>query len=218
MKLRNLYGRFSWLLVALILYLLLYPYFADEGGGAIAFFALSVMLPIAAVSAASGTGRHLAVALVLAMPILIDVLTPIQLPSILPGLLAIAFYSFVLYIVLAAVMSARRVSANTIYGAVCGYLLIGLTASIVFAALEGLLPGAFTVNEANNPSGGSLTWPDFIHYSFVTLTTLGYGEITPVDPIARSFSFLLATAGVMYVAIIVARLVSAYLAEARDGR
>lgn len=106
------------------------------------------------------------------------------------------------------------VNPNRIIGAICVYLLIGVIWSIIYALLELLLPGSF---------GGfaekiGTTWnPDWIYYSFVTLTSLGYGDILPLSHLARTFSYMETVVGQFYLAVMVAGLVSAYLAaKSRD--
>jgi hypothetical protein len=80
--------------------------------------------------------------------------------------------------------------------------------AFVFFLLEDLQPGSFQVGE-----GLTTDLRNFIYYSFVTQTTLGYGDITPVTPPARSLSVLNAIIGQLYVAILIARLVGIYIAR-----
>jgi voltage-gated potassium channel len=101
------------------------------------------------------------------------------------------------------------ISPNRIVGAICVYLLIGVIWSIGYALLELTMPGSF------EGFGGQVetTWnPDWIYYSFVTLTSLGYGDLLPLSNLARTFSYMETVVGQFYLAIMVAGLVSAYLA------
>ena len=70
-------------------------------------------------------------------------------------------------------------------------------------------PSAFSVGSAI-AAAEALDRMDFVYYNFITLTTVGYGDITPVAPLAQSFAYAEAVTGVLYVAVLVARLVSAY--------
>ena len=103
-------------------------------------------------------------------------------------------------------------TVNLIYGSVCVYLLIGLVWAFIFSALEILYPGSFKF-ELQNPGAdvllttNQLQLSQLLYYSYVTLTTLGYGDISPVSPPARSFATLEAIAGQFYLTILVARLV-----------
>ncbi|HKF47141.1 MAG TPA: ion channel [Terracidiphilus sp.] len=87
------------------------------------------------------------------------------------------------------------------------YFLIGLTWFALYSLINVVQPGSF--NEAGVPVRGDAHWSTMLYFSLVTLTTLGYGDIVAVKPMARMVATLEAAAGVLYVAITVARLVSA---------
>jgi len=93
-------------------------------------------------------------------------------------------------------------------GAVFGYFFIGLMWGFVFSVLESLQPGSFRVG-----GGQAAELNKFMYYSFVTQTTLGYGDITPVTPPARSLSLLEAVIGQFYQAVLIARLVGLHIAQ-----
>ena len=104
------------------------------------------------------------------------------------------------------VFAAGPVSLNRLMGALCIYLLLGTLWSIFYAFTEFAVPNAFRYPAAQSVD---LTG-DFLYYSFVTLTTLGYGDITPVHPVARTFSYLEAVAGQLFLAVLVATLVGRF--------
>ena len=83
---------------------------------------------------------------------------------------------------------------------------MGLIAGIILKTLNSYYPGSISIPISENSS-----FHDYIYFSFVTLTTLGYGDILPVKPIAKSFVIMLSIAGQFYMAIIMAFLVSKYL-------
>ncbi|WAS04360.1 potassium channel family protein [Gloeomargaritales cyanobacterium VI4D9] len=97
----------------------------------------------------------------------------------------------------------RRVTVNTLRGSVCVYLLIGTLWSIVYGIIYAVNPEAFAFS---HPA----TSGELYYFSFVTLTTVGYGDITPVSPLARTVTNVEAIMGQMYIAIIVARVVALY--------
>ncbi|MFM7426348.1 MAG: potassium channel family protein [Elainella sp.] len=108
------------------------------------------------------------------------------------------------------VFSTRRVTADTIKGGISIYLLLGLAWAIFYNAIYGLNPDGF--------SGISLEYQaDLLHFSFVTLTTVGYGNITPLGPVARIAADLEAITGVMYSSILLARLVSLYNTPSQEA-
>jgi len=122
--------------------------------------------------------------------------------------------SLLAFLLLATSAAARQVavgtniSVNRIIGAICIYLLLGVIWSILYALIEHAVPGSFKgLTEQVVPD-----WhPDWMYYSFVTLTTLGYGDITPLTFSARALSYMEAIVGQFYIAVMVAGLVSAYI-------
>ena len=98
------------------------------------------------------------------------------------------------------------VTRERVQGSVAIYLLLGLTWAQAYELLHILCPGAWTGTASEVPV--SQTW---IYYSFVTLTTMGYGDITPVHPVARSLAILEALTGQLYLAITLARLVALHI-------
>lgn len=130
-----------------------------------------------------------------------------------------------LFCLLSVVFSLRRVifssvmNTNRIVGAICVYMLLGMFWAILYYAIYSLNPAAFNgvgplVLESGESNKQLLF--NFIYYSFVTLTTLGYGDLTPVSGIARALSYLEAITGVMYTAVLVAALVGAYASQAQE--
>jgi len=116
------------------------------------------------------------------------------------GLVSIAAMAAV---VLAQTFRAGPVNVHRIQGAVAAYLLLGLAWALAYELVALGAAGAFS----GTGLGGAVR-PDFIYFSFVTLTTVGYGDVTPVDPVARSLAVAEALTGQLYPAILLARLVS----------
>ena len=210
MKIRGRYGRFLLLLVAIVVYLLLYPLMQDMH--TLLRVALTILIPIAGVYAVSSSSRNLVIASILALPVVADYATPQSPwpPLITYGALA-ALYGFILVTVLREVVSSKRVTLDTLYGAAAAYLLIGLTWAAFYTYLERARPGSFTVPPTSDVDAAGRVWFDMVHFSYVSLTTVGYGDITPATYFARSLSFLEAATGVLFLAFLVARLVAAHL-------
>ena len=101
------------------------------------------------------------------------------------------------------VFAARRSVGDRVCGAIVLYLLLGLIAAFVYSALYTYDPGTFSKLPAGKGDIG-----DWLYFSFITLTTLGYGDITPVARTARSLAMLEGLVGQLYPAIIIARFVS----------
>ena len=105
----------------------------------------------------------------------------------------------------------------------CIYLLLGVLWALVYSALELLAPESFTImvaggagNEAMRFRADQAIFP--LYYSFITLTTLGYGDVVPSSPPARMLAALEAIMGQLYLAVLVARLVGLHIAQATMGR
>lgn len=108
-------------------------------------------------------------------------------------------------IALRDVLFGGTLDVNRLMGSVCVYLLIGLAWALMYALVDELtLDPAFT-NLHVADMGRTLD--EFLYYSFVTLSTLGYGDISPVAPVARTLAYLEATVGQLYLTILVAALV-----------
>lgn len=111
------------------------------------------------------------------------------------------------YVIVRHVVSTPHVDRNAIRGGICGYLMLGYTWAIAYVVGSYLQPGAFLVHGV--PLQETLDGDTAIYLSFMTLTTLGYGDIVAARPLVRSIAISEAIAGVMYLAIIVSSLVSA---------
>ena len=99
-----------------------------------------------------------------------------------------------------------RMNSHRIMGAVGAFLLIGIVFAQAFRVLALFVPGAFSVG--GEPSGSGDFAHSAVYFSFITLTSLGYGDIVPLHPLARSLATLEAVTGQLFLAILVARLVA----------
>ncbi len=127
--------------------------------------------------------------------------------------LSIVSLSILTALVLTQVFRDGPITGYRIQGAIAVYLLLGLIWMSAYALLYRVLPGAF--HFAGGPSSSPLLAHGLGYYSFVTLTTVGYGDITPVHPVARSLAMAEALVGQLYPAILIGRLVSMELASRR---
>ena len=132
--------------------------------------------------------------------------------------LSAAFMGFAASAVLLSVLQADRVTTDTILGGIIVYLLLGMVFVLLFSWLEHARPGSFLVD------GERLTElfpavPDrfspLIYFSFVTLTTLGYGDVYPAGELAQMLCVGEAVVGQLYLAILVARLVGLHISHSR---
>jgi hypothetical protein len=145
---------------------------------------------------------------------------PPLLASVLYNLLPVIFLGYTFVVILTTIFLEKNVSADHISGAFCGYLVIGVTFGHLFSLVETLRPNSFFLAENLGPlpAGEGVRSATFIYYSLVTLTTVGYGDITPRSHLARTLSVLEAILGQFYVAVIVAALVALNVTLATEKR
>jgi len=117
-----------------------------------------------------------------------------------------------LIVTLNMVYQKGKVTGHRIRGAVAAYLMLAAIFGKTYALIYYLVPSAFSISPALALTGMA-TSEDFLYFSVITLTTVGFGDVTPVAPIARSFVMMEAFIGQLYPAILIARLVSLSLVE-----
>ena len=126
--------------------------------------------------------------------------------------LLFCFYLWAVWLAAKQVLFSGTVDANKIVGAICIYLLMGLIWAMMYLFIAQIIPGAFNGLE-------QVVWydnfADVAYYSYVTLTTLGYGDIAPVAPVARFLVYMEAVVGVFYMAILVASLIGVSISESQ---
>ncbi len=127
-----------------------------------------------------------------------------------------AFLAFVCAVLLRHILRRDEVTTDVILGGVCIYLMLGILFSQIYRVIEILSPGSFQVHGtplSAPPDAGIPEGIHLIYYSFVTLTTLGYGEIVPMSSTARILAVIEAMAGSLYIAILIASLVGINIAS-----
>ena len=129
--------------------------------------------------------------------------------------LMVLFLGYAVTVILRNIYTRRAVTGDEVLGAVCGYLLAAGMWANAYALTEILVPDAFSMS---SPFRAPSTWHArmavFNYFSVVTLTTMGYGDITPARPPATNLAMLEAVFGQFYIAVVVAQLVGLRLAQA----
>ena len=124
---------------------------------------------------------------------------------LIPGIFcSMIFMVFLIAVILSEVITETRVTREILYAAISAYLFIGIVWGMAYLVVEVLAPGSIvkTVDRAR-----PLTGFDFTFFSFITLTTVGYGDLVPVGA-AKSLVILEAVIGAMYPAIMIGRLLT----------
>lgn len=131
-------------------------------------------------------------------------------------LLFVAYFGLLIYSYVFQISHARRVTRSVLYAAFCLYLIIGLFWGAAYALLNQLMPGSYTGTLIESSGAGSIH--EFTYFSLVTLTTLGYGDITPQTAGAGALCQMEAIVGQFFSAVLVAWLVSDYAANKQESR
>jgi len=129
-------------------------------------------------------------------------------------LIMTVLFGYVISVLMRHIMEAERVSEDLLYGAGCIYLLLGYAWSGVYMCIELVRPGSFVMSGQNVLQTMDYTG-QLVYFSFTTLTTLGYGDITPAYSLGRSVVILEAITGVLFMSMLVGILVGIYVAHSR---
>jgi hypothetical protein len=211
------------LMISLIVLLALQPVLDEGLLGQVGMLVLFTGIAVGGVHAATGSKRLLTVAIVLALGSLLSSWVTLFVDSrvlmIVDHATHVAFCAYVATVILIHVATVPTVTGDIVRGAVCAYLLLGLVWAFAYSVLEYVQPGSFDqpAREAVHLGDFFLTsgeFTPFLYYSFVTMTTLGYGDMTPVSDVARMLSVLQAVFGSVYLAVVIAGLVGVWVSRA----
>lgn len=131
-------------------------------------------------------------------------------------MLSMIFFFGLLIVILRRVLGEGKINVTRIEGAIAAYLIIAILFTYAYRIIYSYIPHAFTFNFSSESLRVDEIADHFLYFSFITLTTTGYGDITALHPFARSFSMLEGLIGQLYPAILIARLVSMEI-EARKS-
>jgi len=214
-------NNFSWLLLALLVFLIGVPV-ADElaivSKPVIRALAFSCLVVIG-IWSLRGSGRPFAVGIAFVIAVIVFNVLAFNLAS--PVYLYASFAALFGFLLIAISFTLKQIametdiSPNRLVGAICVYLLLGLIWAVAYTMLEMISPGSFGGFTPLQGRGWDSEW---LYFSFVTMTTLGYGDILPVSATARALAYMQAVFGQLYVAILVAGLVSALISSRQSSK
>src|SRR5216684_3825295 len=201
------------LLIALLLLFICAPFVEEIEGGHYILSLLFSLVLLAAVLAVADRKRVLVIAIVLAIPAIggrwINHFRPDLVPPavfLISGLILIAF---VVGNLLRFVLRAPSVTVEVLCASISAYLMLGLMWTMAYWLVDQLTPGgAFSFNTDTGEQ--SMKGFNAFYFSFITLSTVGYGDITPVSRMARWLAAMEALTGLLYLAVLISRLVSLY--------
>jgi hypothetical protein len=205
--------RFLFLIVFIVTLIVLGPFI--EGFVRLRFFMnlfFSIIF-IATIYAVSQKILHIIIAAILVIPALLAVWTPdIPMHNILLTIgyiCGLVVFAFAVISILKYLFAEETVTRQTISAAVAVYLLIALMWSFIYRLIENLYPGSFAVAHDKLQEAPNI----YLYFSLVTITTLGYGDITPTGSQAVSLSVLEAITGQIYLVVVVAWFVGLYVSK-----
>jgi len=207
------------LLIALGLLFFSLPFVEEIKGGDIIVSILLSLVLISAVLAVANRCRTFVVAVLLAIPAVvgrwINHFRPHLLPPAIFLVAGLVLVAFVVANLLRFILRAPSVNAEVLCASISAYLMLGLMWTMAYWLVDQLTPGgAFSFNTNAGPQ--SINGFNAFYFSFITLSTVGYGDITPVSRIARWLAAMEAMTGLLYVAVLIARLVSLYSSPKSD--
>ena len=141
---------------------------------------------------------------------------PESVVSVAAHLSSVVFFVYTGALIFRSVLETEEVTSDTFYGSVAVYLMMALSFAFLYELIEFVFPDSFAEGDASAFERSGEGFGDYIYFSLTTLTTLGFGDIRPVFPLARIITVLEAVVGQMYVAVLVGRLVGMHI-QARRG-
>ncbi|MGD8271416.1 MAG: potassium channel family protein [Desulfobacterales bacterium] len=197
-------SRFIYIIFAIMLVLLVNPFIRPLGliGHLLSTLFLS-MIPLASAYALTEDRKKAIIVLIIAAPFVI--LDGLNVFITHRSLMVVAFsfgtilYFYIVILLVINLLSIRVITADLIFCAISIYLLIGIMWAGIYSVLEGISPGSFS--EAS----------DLLYFSFVTLTTVGFGDVAPLSVLCKRLAVFEAAMGSIYMAVIIAMIVGRYM-------
>jgi hypothetical protein len=203
-------------LVALVLFFVVTPFVELFKDGDAMDGVLMTLVLVSGVFAVGGRRWKLVVAVILVSPAVIGKWVNQFRPDLLPPEVHLAtgliFVGFVLLQFLYFILRAPRVNSEVLCAGVAGYLLLGILWMFAYVLVARMVPGSFAGVLAAQPLRGF----DALYFSFITLSTVGYGDITPALRGARTLAMTEAMTGTIYIAVLISRLVALYSSQGSE--
>lgn len=209
--------RYVVLLVAMLGEIMVAPLLVSSWSGMLAARLTIGIVLIAALWAAGLSRTNLICFLATAAALIVAAASHSTMAERADYTLRCLFVAYVAAIILRDVLKREQVTFDTIAGAACVYMLIGLAWTPVYLLIESIHPGSFDIPAGWRIGAHGDISPALLYFSYVTLTTVGFGDIKPTGPIAGGLVVVEAVVGPLYLAITVARLVGLHIASRSDG-
>jgi Ion channel len=206
------------LLISLLAFIGFYPLFLGETAGRLLGGLVLALILVSSAMTSSRSRLHHVIGIILAILALglqADWLeTHNGAVATVDATVFAIFFLYTALLIFRHVLSFGPVYADRVHAALSVYILLALAWAFIYVLIEILSPGAFSLGPAPGAAtaqpDGAYLLADMLHLSIATLTSTGYGDITPVAPFARSLSQLEQLVGVFYIAVLISRLVGLY--------
>jgi hypothetical protein len=214
---RRLLGQYEFLFLALVGAIVVRPLLKDGFVGVLLLNVLTTAILVGSAHAVSGKKRTLKLGLLLMVPAFLSSWSTAFIgrlwPMVVANILTFTFVCYVLSVMMLNILKEKNVTRDTIFGSACVYMLFGFAFADLFVVSQIIEPQSFGQAIDIAPVGSEVKLvSDLSYFSFVTLTTLGYGDLTPKTGTVQGLATLEAMLGQFYLAVLVARLVGLHLA------
>ena len=203
--------RCVYLFAALLLLIVLVPFLEDSDRGRIALNTVNIVILLAAAVAVSHSRVCFALAVVLGASSLASQIAALAMLEsqllLLSRAFAAAFYFLTVSYLLTYVLRREVLTLDKLYGAAAAFLMLGIIWGYFYSFVLAFHPGAITAG--GTPVTASRV-SEILYFSFTVLTSTGFGDITPVHPVARMLCVLEQVTGVLFIAMLIARLAGTY--------
>ena len=208
--------RFAYLMKSLLLLLLAYPYLEQDAIGQALMNLITIVVMITLIVAVGERKRNLIIGILLAVPWFLSIVINFPLIEKGQGILirkeivfAMLLFFYTTINIFIHLIRSREITSEILFAALCVYLLLGLSWASLYVCIDILNPGSFV-----DVAGANVTEPPkFLFFSYVTLSTVGYGNVVPATDQVRSLAMLEAVVGQLYLTILVARLVGLHISK-----
>ena len=205
--------RFLFLLILILTLIVAAPFFGDYTGFRFLVDMVATGIFVFAMYAISEKKHHLVFAFFLVVPTVLalwlDYFAIVEWALVISQFCGILFFGFVIILIVNFIRNAKEVTAEVIFAAVVVYLLMALLWADLYRVLEILSPGSFSMPEGQIQYDRAL----FTYFSMVTITTLGYGDMTPLTDRAAGLASVEALCGQIYLVVLVAWLVGMHVSK-----
>lgn len=212
MKKDTIKGRAIYVLILIVLLNVIYPITSNGNVTALIIYQiLYAGLFVAGIFIASDSRAHLiwsaSIAVVWLVVAILYALDPASFwKTQMTYFILLIFHITIIWVLMRFIFTSKSVNADVIYAAAAVYFLLSFLFVPIYGMLEVAAPGSFI----DNTLGTAVSWQQLVYFSLITLSTAGYGDVLPASQWARMLAGLEVTIGVLYVAILMARLVSLY--------